>query len=236
MTTVKEWQALLPVSLEDRLRGLVELLRAQADRASRDADAAAKVDHYQEGLAGGKMMSYRETAAMLETLLDRLVDQAAEETLREAETLLDRCEKRQAQQAPGGIVFVESPDPRAIKPSLVAVYRKAADRLQLARKWSPFVDGRRPGPSEQELLQDVYAAAVEVAVDVMNRADAIVTADASLLGRLRSLVHSAVYTIGNPMSGLGGDTTAQAALGTLREAEELLDAAMLLDTAAKERT
>lgn len=68
---VAELQALLPVSLEDQLRALVALWRAQADTASRAADTAARFDHYQEGVEGGKMMAYREVAQVLEIALDR---------------------------------------------------------------------------------------------------------------------------------------------------------------------
>lgn len=69
--TVAELQALLPVSLEDQLRALVVLWRTQADMASRAADRAARFDHYQEGIEGGKMMTYREVAQVLEIALDR---------------------------------------------------------------------------------------------------------------------------------------------------------------------
>jgi len=120
-------------------------------------------------------------------------------------------------QTPKGVVFVPPVDLRAVDSILVAAYRKAAAEAVLSRKWAP-TEMLRPDIAE---VRD--EAAVALADDVARRADAIVTASSSLLGQLQTLVHSASYTLGNPMSGLGGNTTVQAALGALREVEMLLD-------------
>jgi hypothetical protein len=126
---------------------------------------------------------------------------------------------------PVGILVPPKTDPRAVDPALVDAYRKADANVRLAQKWGAGTLPGRPAPvgTLHELFRARELVAVALASDVVARADAIVTAGASLLEHLRTLVRSASYTLGNPMSGLGGNTTAQAALESLREAEVLLD-------------
>ncbi len=123
-----------------------------------------------------------------------------------------------------GILVPPKPDPRAISPAFVDRYRAARAKLGQARKFSPSPPPTL-SPTEMVFLGDLRMRSVDLAEDVLRRADALVTADASLLAQLRTLVHSAGYTLGNPMSGLGPNTTVQAALDALREAEALLDSA-----------
>ena len=119
-------------------------------------------------------------------------------------------------------VIVPPPvDPRAVSPALVDRYRAADAAVARARRFG----SRNAAPrADKELNLARLDAACVLAEDVVKRADAVVTADASSISHLRTLVQSASYTMGNPMSGLGGNTTVQAALGALREAETLIDA------------
>lgn len=74
--TVAELQALLPVSLEDRLLGLTALIGSLAEQAG---SAAATGMGYQDSgvkyrlkwLNIGKMEAFREVVLMLEALLDQ---------------------------------------------------------------------------------------------------------------------------------------------------------------------
>lgn len=123
---------------------------------------------------------------------------------------------------PGGVIVVSPRDPREIEPSLVDRYRAARAKLEQAQKFSPSPPGTL-SPTEMDFLGDLRMRAVDLAEHVLWRADALVTADASLLGHLRSIIHGSIYSLGNPMSGLGGNTVVQEVLRSLREAETLLD-------------
>jgi hypothetical protein len=74
--TVAELQALLPVSLEDRLRGLVPFLRAQAERSGTAAATGmgykdAAVRYRLKWFGRGRMDAFNEVASLIEALLDQ---------------------------------------------------------------------------------------------------------------------------------------------------------------------
>lgn len=96
-------------------------------------------------------------------------------------------------------------------------YRSAAADLERGKRYVPN------DLALGELRTCFHMAAHALADDVVARADATVSADASWAGHMRTLIGGAIYTLGNPMSGLGGNMTVQAALEALREAEALLD-------------
>lgn len=136
-----------------------------------------------------------------------------------AESALAALEK--SQEAPkdsveAPFIMVSPPDPRAIDAVLVNRYRTLAAKAALEKKWSPTL---LPTPETAEQRDE---AAVALADDICQRADAIMPADASLLKLLDNLVHSASYMLGNPMSGLGANSTVRIALESLKEAELLL--------------